>query len=113
MGGRHFTLDAYARLLRSLTGRRLQHLMTVPRTATLVVGRLADMLRRRIGLRLPFSHEQVWMLYAWPPTEDRLAEEVAGPPPPVETTMGDAIRWMVDAGHLPAERAGAVAGRPA
>ena len=113
MGGRYLTFDGFVRLLRSVTGRPLRHLITVPRTVNLATGRLADAVRQRIGLRLPLSHEQMWLLYGWPPTEDRHAEAVAGPPPPPETTLGDAIRWLVDAGHLSAKRAGAAVGVPA
>lgn len=113
MGGHYVTMDAALRVLRSLTGRRLRPVASTPKAVNLAAGRVADALQERARTLLPLpSHEQVWLLYEWPLTEDRVAEELAGPPPRLETTVGDAIRWMVDAGHLPAERAGAVAGRP-
>ena len=108
MGGRYVTMDDYVGLLRSLTGRRLPALMPSPKAMTLATGRVADALRRSVRLRLPFSYEQVWLTYAWPPSHDRLAEQLAGPPPPLEDTVGDAIRWLVAAGHLSVKHAGSL-----
>lgn len=108
MGGRYVSMDDYVGLLRSLTGRRLPALIPSPKGMTFATGRVADALRRSIRLRLPFSYEQAWLVYAWPPSDDRMAQQLIGPPPPLEETVGDAIRWMLQAGHLSPKRAGAL-----
>jgi dihydroflavonol-4-reductase len=112
MAGVHVAVPEFYALLRSLTGRRLRTLLPSPRWATLASARLADALRLRAGFRLPMAYEQVWPLYGWPPTADRHALDLAGEPPPLAETVGDAIRWLTAAGHLPARRAGVLARTP-
>jgi dihydroflavonol-4-reductase len=100
--------EAYA-LLRSLTGRRMPSVMPSPRWLTLASARGADAVRHLSGLALPMTYEQVWMLYGWVPAGDRHAMELAGAPPPVASTLTDATRWAIAAGHLPARWGGVLA----
>lgn len=108
MAGRHVTMAEFIELLRSLTGRRLPSVLPSPRWMSLASAQLADVLRRTVGLRLPLTYEQSWLAYCWPPAEDRHALDLAGPPPPLAETVGDAIRWLVSTGHLPSRHAGAL-----
>lgn len=106
MSGRYVAWQDIFRVLRTLTGRRLPLAVPTPRWAAAAIARAADGLQPRIPGRLPFSYEQTWLLYASAPTDDSVATSLAGPPPPLEETLGDAIRWAVEAGHLPAKSAG-------
>jgi dihydroflavonol-4-reductase len=112
MAGAHVEVPEFYALLRSLTGRRLPRVLPSPRWVTLASARLADVLRLTVGLQLPMAYEQVWPLYGWPPSADRRARALVGEPPPLATTVADAIRWLTAAGHLPARRAGDLSRSP-
>jgi dihydroflavonol-4-reductase len=98
-------------LLRKLTGRALPMLLPTPKAMAMATGALADALQPLVRTRLPISSEATWFTFNVAPTDDADAVALAGPPPPLEETLADAIRWCVEAGHLPARWAGELISR--
>jgi nucleoside-diphosphate-sugar epimerase len=95
--------------LRRLTGRRLP---TVPTPGFLgrASGRAMDGLQRLTRARLPFSHQGSWLVTQCRGTDDTATrEELRITPPPLEQSLAETIRWMVQRGHLPASLAGYLA----
>jgi hypothetical protein len=95
--------------LRRLTGRRLP---TVPTPGFLAraSGRAMDGLQRLTRARPPFSHQGSWVVTQCRGADDNATRKELGiTPPPLERTLPETIRWMVEGGHLPARLAGDVA----
>jgi dihydroflavonol-4-reductase len=95
--------------LRQLTGRQLP---TVPTPGFLAraSGRAMDGLQRLTRARLPFSHQGSWLVTQCRGADDTATrEDLAITPPPLEQTLAETIRWMVESGHLPERLAGDVA----
>jgi nucleoside-diphosphate-sugar epimerase len=95
--------------LRQLTGRRLP---TVPTPGFLgrASGRAMDGLQRLTRARPPFSHQGSWIVTQCRGADDTATrEELAITPQPLEQTLAETIRWMVQSGHLPARLAGDLA----
>lgn len=97
--------EAFARF-RKLTGRHLPTIVPTPRMAGLAMGRLMDLLQLFLPWRMPVAYENTCFTFNCAPTDDSPAERLAGPKPPLENTLADAIVWAVRAGHLPASLAG-------
>jgi hypothetical protein len=69
-----------------------------------------DGLQRFTRARLPFSHQGSWLVTQCRGADDSATREDLGiTPPPLEQTLAETIRWMVQRGHLPASLAGDVA----
>jgi nucleoside-diphosphate-sugar epimerase len=95
--------------LRQLTGRRLPAVPT-PGFLGRAGGRAMDGLQRLTRARLPFSHQGSWLVTQCRGADDTTTREELGiTPPPLEQTLAETIRWMVQRGHLPARLAGEVA----
>jgi dihydroflavonol-4-reductase len=93
-------------LLRRLTGRRLPAMPT-PRPAARGFGRLMDGVQRILPGKASLAHEGIYIATQEPKTDDsRTAIELGLQPPPPEETLTDMIRWMVEAGRIPAKAAG-------
>jgi hypothetical protein len=109
LGGNYATWgDLYA-TLRRLTGRRLPAVPT-PGFLARTFGRAMDGFQRLTPARLPFGHEGTWIVTHCRGTDDTATREELGiEPPPLEQTLADTIRWMVEAGHLPPKLAGDLA----
>jgi len=106
-GGRFVPWNDLFTVLRRLTGRRLPNPIPSPPIAALALGRLANALQGTVSVRMPFSHESAWLTLNSAPTDDTEAEHLAGvPPPPVEATLADAIRWATGQDLLPHAWAG-------
>lgn len=101
MGGHCVSWDEYMRTLRSLTGRRLPQLLLSPRAMTWMTGLVVGALQHLVPFRLPFSHEMAMFAFYNDATDDSVAEALAGPPPLLERTLADTLRWLGEAGHLP------------
>ena len=96
--------------LRRLTGRRLPALPT-PGPLARASGRAMDTLQRATHAHLPFGYQGTWIVTQCRGTDDAPArQELAIEPPPLDQTLADTIRWMVQDGHLPARLAGNLAG---
>jgi nucleoside-diphosphate-sugar epimerase len=94
---------------RHVTGRRLP---TVPTPGFLgrASGRAMDGLQRLTRARLPFSYQGSWVVTQCRGADDTVTREELGiTPPPLEQTLAETIRWMVESGHLPSSLAGDVA----
>jgi nucleoside-diphosphate-sugar epimerase len=108
--GGHYTpwRDLYASL-RRLTGRRLPALPT-PGFLARGSGRAMDGLQRVIPVRLPFGHQGAWIITRGARTDDAATRRELGvEPPPLDQTLAETIRWMVQAGRLPPRLAGDLA----
>jgi nucleoside-diphosphate-sugar epimerase len=101
MGGTMIRWPEIFALFRRLTGRRLPQLLPVPRALGLLTGRIADLFRMLLGVRLPLTYESVGSAFWTGQTDDGPAIALAGPHPPVEDTLRDAIRWASAAGWIP------------
>jgi dihydroflavonol-4-reductase len=97
--------DLFA-LLRHLTGRRLVAMPT-PRPVAMGFGRLIDGVQRLLPGKAPLAFEGIYIATQDPKTDDSRTTAVLGvEPPPLEETLTDMIRWMVEAGRIPAKAAG-------
>lgn len=95
--------------LRSLTGRRLPY-MRVPARALLPVTRTASAAQRVLPFRVPAEYEGALVCYHDTVIDDSWARDGLGVAPrPLEETLGDAVRWLNDAGHISARQAGKIA----
>jgi dihydroflavonol-4-reductase len=95
--------------LRGVTGRRLPAVPT-PGFLGRASGRAMDGLQRLTRARPPFSHEGSWIVTGCRGTDDSATrQDLEIKPPPLEQTLADTIRWMIESGHLPASLAGEVA----
>lgn len=112
MSGHYITLPELVGILRTLTGRRLPQVLPAGKRMAMTLGRAMDALQRVVPARMPLSYEETWILYASAPTDDSAAVSLAGPPPPLEETLADAIWWAVEAGHVPAKWAGQLVTTP-
>ncbi len=95
--------------LRQLTGRRLP---AVPAPGLLgrASGRAMDGLQRFTRARPPFSHQGSWLVTQCRGADDTATREALGiAPRPLEQSLAETIRWMVQWGHLPANLAGDIA----
>jgi dihydroflavonol-4-reductase len=109
LGGHYRTWPQLYTSLRHLTGRRLPAVPT-PGLLARASGSAMDGLQRLIPWRLPFGYQEPWVVTHCPGTDDTTTlDELGLEPPPVEETLGATIRWMVEAGHLPAKLAGKLA----
>jgi dihydroflavonol-4-reductase len=95
--------------LRQLTGRRLPAVLT-PGLLGRASGRAMDGLQRLTRARPPFSHQGSWVVTQCRGADDTATrEDLRITPPPLQQTLAESIRWMVESGHLPERLAGDVA----
>ncbi|NOZ26499.1 MAG: NAD-dependent epimerase/dehydratase family protein [Chloroflexi bacterium] len=93
----------------SLTGRRLGTL-SLPVWMLLWPLRALDLLQRRIPFRLPVNFQAAYCVGLSHPLDDSATRSEFGiAPRPLEETLGDTVRWLIQAGHLSPERAGRLA----
>jgi len=106
LGGHDTTWRELFGSLRRLTGRSLPGLPT-PRPVALATGRTLDVIQRIVPGRAPFGHDAIAIATQRITTDDsRARAELGVEPLPLEQTLTDTIRWMVDAGRIPAKAAG-------
>lgn len=104
-GGVYFDWDAYAHLLRQVSGHAMWR-FPITATALRGVGAGLDVFRRLQPLDWPVNRESTELMTTMCPTDDTpFHEELGVGYRPTEETMADAIRWMVAAGHLDARLA--------
>jgi dihydroflavonol-4-reductase len=109
LGGTLLSLRDFAHLITELTGRRM---LLVPAPAPLLrgVGRAGDQLRRVVPMQFPLTHEAMEHLTRMVPSDDDPTLDALGVRlRPVRDTVADALRWLADAGHLPAKVIGRLA----
>jgi len=102
-GGRFLTWEAWVAALSQAVGREV---VTTRLTATAMIelGRQLDEQREHEEVDLPLSEEAAVIMSAGVPTDDTATLAGLGVRwrPTVET-LRDAVAWLVDQGHLPAE----------
>jgi dihydroflavonol-4-reductase len=111
-GGHDTTWRELFRLLRRLTGRTLPTIPT-PRPIALGFGRVMDVVQRMLPGKAPLAYEAIYIATRDPRTDDSgTADELGVRPPPLEQTLTDMIRWMVEARRIPATSAGKLMHNP-
>jgi nucleoside-diphosphate-sugar epimerase len=107
--GHYVTWREMYAALRRVTGRRLRAIPT-PLFVALAGGWMMDGLQRVVRPRLPFGAQGSWLVWHCRGSDDtRTLRELDLRPPPLDDTLVDAIRWLVEAGHLPVKFAGQAA----
>ena len=108
VGGHDTRWNELFALLRRLTGRRLLAMPT-PRPVAMGFGRLMNGAQRILPGKTPLAFEGIYIATQDPKTDDSsTAAEFGVEPPPLEETLTDMIRWMVEAGRIPAKAAGRI-----
>ncbi|HLK02698.1 MAG TPA: SDR family NAD(P)-dependent oxidoreductase [Streptosporangiaceae bacterium] len=96
--------DLYSSL-RHLTGRGLPAVPT-PGFLARTSGHGMDVLQRTARTRLPIGYQGPWIITRYAGADDTLTRhELRIEPPPLQQTLADTIRWMVEARYLPARLA--------
>jgi dihydroflavonol-4-reductase len=91
---------------RRLTGRRIPAL-PLPGPVALVTGRAADLAQRVSPVRLPVSFEAPWtLLNAVDADSSATTDELGVGLRPLQESIADTYRWLVEAGHVSARMAG-------
>jgi dihydroflavonol-4-reductase len=102
LGGTLLDLRTFARLVSDLTGRRM---WLVPAPAPLLrgVGRAGDVVCRVVPMQFPLTHEAMEHLTRMVESDDEPTLDALGLHlRPVRDTVADALRWLMEAGHLDA-----------
>jgi nucleoside-diphosphate-sugar epimerase len=100
IGGQYISMPDIIRTLEDLSGRRLPF-VTLPSWFLAVFGRAADIVQSRLGPRLPWTAEGIWVLNCAARCDDSKARtELAVEARPLRETFADTIRWLVEVGHL-------------
>jgi nucleoside-diphosphate-sugar epimerase len=109
LGGHYKSWSELYASLRHLTGRRLPALPT-PGFLGRASGRAMDGVQHVVRARLPFGYQGAWIITKCAGTDDTATQAELGiEPPPLERTLADTVRWMVQAGRLPPKLAGELA----
>lgn len=108
LGGHYRTWPQLYAALRRITGRRLPAVPT-PAFLARASGRAMDGLQHVMRSRVPLGYQGAWIVTRCRGTDDTNArKDLRVEPPPLEQTLADTIRWMVDAAHLPPKFAGSL-----
>lgn len=106
-------IPTIARELSALTGKRIPAL-AVPAGAVLAAGSAADRIQRLLPFRLPASREAIYVMSCDMRVDAAAAErDLAISPRPFSETLGDSVRWLVQAGQLDARHASKLTATPA
>jgi nucleoside-diphosphate-sugar epimerase len=106
VSGHHVTTLESITALGRATGRTFR-VPTLPTRLAAVGGRLADAVQRVLPVRLPFGYEAVATLTLDPRCDDtRTREELPYDPRPLEESVADTVRWMMDEGLITTAQAG-------
>jgi nucleoside-diphosphate-sugar epimerase len=107
--GQYVSMPNLIRTLAGLTGRRIPF-ATFPAWFLAAFGRAADVAQRRVGTRLPWDAEGIWVMNCAARCDDsKTRSQLALEPRPLEETIADTIRWLVEVGHLTPREAGRLA----
>ena len=105
VGGAFLTWPELGDLTDELCGVRARRL-PLPRPVLIGTGAVLDVVRRVVPLDYPLTRDAAEIMATMAPTDDDPALESLGVQlRPVREAVADALRWMVDAGHLPADLA--------
>lgn len=110
LGGRTLSTDEVNRLLAEVAGRKVRRIPMSPRLLR-GLGRVNDQLMRVLPADFALTGEGMEYLTRWVPSDDTVALGVLGRPlRPIQETLHDTVQWLVEAGHLDARYAPALAG---
>jgi len=109
VGGHYLDWHEVVALMDELTGRRVRR-VRIPGALLRLLGRAGDLVKRVAPFDFPLTGEAMDFASQWPgavtsPEVERLGVTLRDP----RATYRDAIRWMVDAGHLAPHHAGRLA----
>ena len=111
LGGHFLSWPQLGRELQKLTGRYLPPVL-VAGSAMRMLGRAIDAVQPVINLEVPLSHEASVYATQWVKMDSSKAERDLGLAfRPVDESLADAIRWLLEAGHISARLAGRLADR--
>ena len=109
LAGRFFTWYELGDLLDDLTGVRARR-VPLPKPVITRFGATLDLLRRVRPISYPLTKDAAEFMTTMVPADDAPTLEALGfTPRPVEESLTDTMRWLVEAGHLPAANAGHLA----
>lgn len=109
LGGHFLSWPQLGSRLQKLTGRHLLPVV-VAGSAMRLLGRAIDAVQPILNLDVPMSHEASVYATQWVEMDSSKAERELGLTfRPVEESLADAIRWLLDAGHISARLAGRLA----
>jgi dihydroflavonol-4-reductase len=109
VAGHYISMPDLIRTLGDLTGRHLRF-ATLPAWFLAAFGRAADLVQRRVGTRLPWDGEGIWVMNCAARCDDsKTRGEFALEPRPLRDTLADTVRWLVEVGHLKQREAGRLA----
>jgi dihydroflavonol-4-reductase len=105
----YVTMRDFATEASRLTGRRIPA-VALPGRPMLAVGRGADWVQRKLGVRLPVNYEGPWFMVYGAKVDVSATERDLGVRfrPPSET-LADTYRWLWEAGLVSRRQAGALA----
>lgn len=105
LGGHFLTWPEFGGLTDELCGVRARRL-PLPRPVLVGAGAALDVVRRFVRIDYPLTRDAAEIMATMVPTDDDPARRELGVSlRPVRTTVEDALRWLVAAGHLPARLA--------
>jgi nucleoside-diphosphate-sugar epimerase len=106
VAGNYISLPDLIGTLGELSGRRIRFVV-FPRWFLAAFGRAADMAQRRLKTRLPWQGEGIWVMNCAARCDDsKTRREFGLEPRPLDETIADTIRWLVDVGQLSPAEAG-------
>ena len=113
MAGGHFvTWPALGELTDEILGVRARR-VPFPKPAIYAMGSFLDLLRRIMPVRYPLTRDAAEIMVTTVPTDDEASLRSLGVTlRPVEDTLTDALRWLVEEGHLTGRAAGRFASLP-
>ena len=111
VSGGYVTMRDFAIEASRLTGRRIPA-VALPGRPMLAVGRAADWVQRRLGVRLPLNYEGPWFMVYGAKIDVSATERDFGVRfrTPAET-LADTYRWLSDAGLVSRRQAGTLRSR--
>lgn len=112
VGGRFYPWSELHRHLEALLGRRLFSPRLAPGLLR-AMGATVDRIKKVVPLQTQISAESMAITTQWSPgTSSRFLTRSDLRFRRGEETFGDTIRWLVEAGHIPAKKAGRLADSP-
>jgi dihydroflavonol-4-reductase len=109
VAGHYISMPDLIRTLAGLSGRRIPF-ATFPAWFLAAFGRAADVLQRRVRTRLPWDAEGIWVMNCAARCDDsKTRGELGLEPRPLQETLADTVRWLVEVGRLSPHEAGRLA----
>jgi dihydroflavonol-4-reductase len=109
VAGHYISMPDLIRTLAGLSGRRIPF-ATFPAWFLAAFGRAADVLQRRVSTRLPWDAEGIWVMNCAARCDDsKTRSELGLEPRPLQETLADTVRWLVEVGRLSPHEAGHLA----